>query len=169
MTETSDFILSIKPVYAHKILSGEKTVELRRKFPVDNVSGKWILIYSSLPDQAIIGAAEIRNVERLPIKELWVKHKAHVCINKIDFDNYYSGLDFGLGIVLRRVVKFDNSISVEELKSSFSFHPPQSYRYVKGKLLQLLYDSRVQIPIRHEYCDWPRGQSPSRRALIGAA
>lgn len=169
MAELSDFILSIRPVHAHNILSGEKTVELRRKFPIENVTGKWILIYSSAPDQAIIGAAEIKNVNKLPIKELWLKHRKHICISKAEFDSYYTNVEYGFGIELQRVVKFESSIKINELKASFSFHPPQSYRYVKGKLRQLLNDNRVQIPIRHKRSDWPRGQSSSGRELSGAA
>jgi predicted transcriptional regulator len=54
-------LLSIHPKYAHSILNGDKLVEFRKtkfKKPV-----KYCLIYSTSPDQKIIGFFEIKKIE----------------------------------------------------------------------------------------------------------
>ena len=39
-------LLSIKPKFALEIIEGKKTIELRRKFPVDKVIGGVAVIYA---------------------------------------------------------------------------------------------------------------------------
>jgi predicted transcriptional regulator len=50
-----DFVLSIKPEYATKIVEGLKKVELRRRFPYGTVTGARLYIYATVPIQAVIG------------------------------------------------------------------------------------------------------------------
>jgi predicted transcriptional regulator len=50
-----DVLVSIRPFYASKILTGHKTVELRRKFPEVGAVGATALIYSSSPVSAVVG------------------------------------------------------------------------------------------------------------------
>jgi hypothetical protein len=52
-----DVLVSIRPNFASKILDGDKTVELRRKFPEVGAMGMTALIYSSSPVSAIVGYA----------------------------------------------------------------------------------------------------------------
>jgi predicted transcriptional regulator len=66
-----DFILSIKPEYATKIVEGLKKVELRRRFPYGTVTGARLYIYATVPIQAVIGYATIRGVERMPVEQIW--------------------------------------------------------------------------------------------------
>jgi predicted transcriptional regulator len=49
-----DLLVSVRPKYASQILSGKKTVELRRKFPETIAAGTLALIYSSSPVRAIV-------------------------------------------------------------------------------------------------------------------
>lgn len=48
-----DIILSIKPKYAYLILSGEKTIEVRKVFPKKEIER--IYLYSSSPVQKVVG------------------------------------------------------------------------------------------------------------------
>ena len=59
---TRDLLVSLHPRHASNILSGEKTVELRRRFPEQHMRGALALIYSTTPVQAIVGVARIRHV-----------------------------------------------------------------------------------------------------------
>jgi predicted transcriptional regulator len=54
---TRDLLVSLHPRHASNILSGEKTVELRRRFPERHMRGALALIYSTSPVQAIVGVA----------------------------------------------------------------------------------------------------------------
>ncbi len=61
---SKDVLLSVKPAYANLLVDGIKTIELRRKFPVDLVPGTKCLIYSSSPTKKVIGECKIAKVER---------------------------------------------------------------------------------------------------------
>lgn len=71
IAKPKNVIISIKPEYALKIISGEKTIEPRRKFPTDDIEDGIALIYASSPIQEIIGYAVIAKVKRLSINQLW--------------------------------------------------------------------------------------------------
>jgi hypothetical protein len=67
---SKDVLFSIRPLHAEKILMGTKTVEVRRRFSHCLPPGVRALIYSTSPIQALIGAAEIRTVQWLPLKDI---------------------------------------------------------------------------------------------------
>ena len=162
MTVAADIVISIKPKHARNIIAGHKTVELRRRFADTSAIGRWMLIYSSSPEKAIIGAAKIENVRRMTVESLWRTFSEQVCIPRSEFLDYFSGVTEGVGVMLGLVTRFDIAIPACELRERFSFCPPQSYRYVRGQLNELLDDKRIQIPDRHERCDWSGGSSSGR-------
>jgi len=151
--QTSEIIISIRPEHVRNIMAGRKTVELRRRFPEGLAAGGLMLIYASSPEQALVGAACIENVRRMMPAGLWRSFKEQVCVPRDYFNAYFAGADEGFGVMLGRTVRFDEPIPVSELKERFSFSPPQSYRYVRGILIGLLKDERIQVPDRHEHCD----------------
>ena len=95
-----DVILSIRPVHAEKILDGSKTVELRRRFTGGVRPGTIALIYSTSPRSALTGSARIKEVQRLAVPELWERHCSAACLQKEEFEHYFSGLASGYAIVL---------------------------------------------------------------------
>lgn len=135
-----DVLLSIRPEFASKILTGEKTVELRRRFPTEAVTGATAIIYSSSPVQAIVGYARIDDVLALTVKQIWQRYGKSACISKKRFDAYFEGLDRGFAIILGDVIEFENSIKAEELREDFDFIPPQSFRYLNDEFAHLLSD-----------------------------
>ncbi|CAN0590793.1 unnamed protein product, partial [Ectocarpus sp. 12 AP-2014] len=52
-----DVVLSIRPKYSSRIIAGEKTVELRRRFPASAPKGTIAYIYSTSPERAMVGVA----------------------------------------------------------------------------------------------------------------
>ena len=163
MAATDDIIIiSVKPEHARNIIVGRKTVELRRRFADTSAIGRWMLIYSSSPEKALIGAVRIANVRRMAVGTLWRAFGEQACVPRAAFLDYFSGVTEGVGVILGPVVRFDPAISASELRERFSFCPPQSYRYIRGPLTDLLDDERIQIPDRHQRSDWSRGQLPSR-------
>ena len=61
---TRDLLISLHPRHASNILSGEKTVELRRRFPEQRTRGALALIYSTAPVQAVVGVAPLSSERR---------------------------------------------------------------------------------------------------------
>lgn len=133
-----DVIFSIRPVHAEKILDGSKTVELRRRFTGGVRSGTLALIYSTSPTCALTGSARIEEVQLLAVPELWEKHRAAACLEKKDFENYFSGLDNGYAIVLNSAKPLARPVKLPELRQRFGFEPPQSYQYIRPDLRALV-------------------------------
>jgi len=133
-----DVVLSIKPQYSEKILQGKKTVELRRRFPVSAPSGTVAYIYSTTPVRAMVGFAEIKNVLKLPIAEIWAEFEDSAYIEQIDFDNYFSGVEYGYALLFEEVKSFARPIPLDELRERFGFEAPQSYLYASQDLRRAL-------------------------------
>lgn len=146
-----DVLLSIHPNYASKILSGDKTVELRRKFPETSAIGATALIYSSSPVQAIVGFARIKDVLRLPIEQIWRNHGEAACIERRDFDAYFDGLDYGYALLLEDAQTLERQRSLEDLKKEFGFAPPQSFRYIDDGYASMLSNEQLHTPYRHQH------------------
>jgi predicted transcriptional regulator len=144
-----DFLVSIRPHYVDKILAGQKTVELRRRFPESVSVGTVVYIYSTSPVQAVVGFAKIKEVQRLAIADIWKEHADAACISRRDFYDYFSGRKFGFAIVLGAVKAVRNQLTVRELESQFGIVPPQSYRYVSDHFTSLFDDEPFQTTHRH--------------------
>lgn len=62
-------LMSVRPKYANAILAGRKTIELRRQFSRHHV-GATVFIYSSSPEQRIVGTARIGGVREIDVAEV---------------------------------------------------------------------------------------------------
>ena len=133
-----DFVLSIKPEYATKIVEGLKKVELRRRFPPGTVTGARLYIYATVPIQALIGYATIKQVEHMPIEKIWSTYHSVSFIDRVDFESYYSGLDDGYVILLDDVVRLDCPVPLSVLKDRLDFTPPQSFAYADDGFRRLV-------------------------------
>lgn len=142
----SGVLVSIRPKFASRIFRGEKTVELRRKFPASSVIGSTIVVYSSNPIQAVVGYARIRDVQRLDAGDLWVRHAEAACISKEEFERYFQGVEVGYAVLLDKVRSLETPVSAQALRRKFGLTPPQSYRYLDETRVSELIDGRIQTP-----------------------
>jgi predicted transcriptional regulator len=120
----SDVLMSIRPAYAEAILSGAKTVELRRRRPSFG-PGTRILIYATSPERRVRGAFEVRGVLEGSPARLWetVAHRAGIA--RTTFDTYFAGSDTAFAIEIanpRRIAP-----------AAISIRPPQSYQFLDPK------------------------------------
>lgn len=129
-----DVVLSIKPHYADKIIRGEKTVELRRRFTSKIEAGSNAFIYSTTPTRALTGIAKIDEVHSLPKRDIWRKFAERACVTKAEFDAYFNGVPSGVAIELDRAAELDEPIALGELRRRFNFAPPQSFLYAGSQL-----------------------------------
>jgi predicted transcriptional regulator len=159
-----DVLVSVRPIYATKILQGQKTVELRRKFPEVRATGALAVIYSSRPVSAVVGCARIKHVLKLPVPRIWTEYGSAACISKSAFDSYFAGLKFGFAVLLDSVKPLDRQPSLVELENKFGVVPPQSYRYLSKECVAFMSDGQIQLPLRHERRDRAR-RSPARGGL----
>lgn len=118
-------ILSIKPKYANAILNGEKKVEFRKLVFKKEI--KRVYIYSSSPEQRIIGYFTIDNIVSDTPKKLWQKFKQVGSINEDDFFEYFANKEIGYSINIKTYSRFKKAINPKDIFENFV--APQSYMY----------------------------------------
>lgn len=94
-------MLSIKPEYVERIMSGEKRYEFRRRtFKRDDVDA--IVIYETSPVQMVVGEAEVTGILAADPATLWERTGDKAGISYEDFMDYYRGRTIGYAITPRR-------------------------------------------------------------------
>jgi predicted transcriptional regulator/predicted XRE-type DNA-binding protein len=141
-----DVLFSIRPAHAEKILTGNKTVELRRRFASTVTPGTLALIYSTSPTSALIGSAKIKAVQCTDLRTLWKTHRKGACLDKSDFEAYFAGLERGYAIILDSARPLKRPVGLTELRKRFGFEPPQSYHYASPRIRGLVENERPQAP-----------------------
>lgn len=140
-----DVVLSIRPNYSTKIMQGIKTVELRRRFPVSAPRGTVAYIYSTSPVQAMVGSAEIAEVVKLPVADIWKKFNKMAQIERSSFNEYFAGVKQGFALRFTNVRPFNRPIDLTELRKRFAFEPPQSFLYATPLLRTALQDEYSNV------------------------
>lgn len=118
-------ILSIKPKYANAILSGEKKVEFRKLTFKQKIEK--VYIYSSAPEQKIIGSFTIDTIIADTPERLWKKFKNVGSIEEDDFFEYFADKELGYSIKIKSINKFRKAIDPKDIFENFV--APQSYMY----------------------------------------
>lgn len=129
-------LISIQPRFAHAILDGTKTIELRRTKPTLEPDAQ-ALIYASSPTKAIIGTATVTQIFQDQPTGLWARHKDATGVTVAEFTKYFKGAETAYGIELSQVQRIDDPVPLDELRRR-GLEPPQSWRYIDGTLAALL-------------------------------
>lgn len=118
-------LLSIKPKYANAILAGVKLVEFRKLTFKQEIER--VYIYSSSPEQRIIGYFTIEDIISDTPKKLWKEFNRVGSITEEDFFDYFANKEIGYSIKIKSVNKFKKA---KDPKTIFeNFVAPQSYMY----------------------------------------
>jgi len=127
----SDVLISIKPKYVDKIISGQKAVEIRtRKVTLQNNARLWI--YSTLPKASIQTLAYVKRVDIDDPKSIWKKYWASIGISKKSFYQYVNGSEKISAIVTGRIYKLPLEIRLDKIRSMVpGFHPPQFLKFMR--------------------------------------
>jgi predicted transcriptional regulator/DNA-binding XRE family transcriptional regulator len=141
-----DVVLSIRPQYTDRIMEGSKTAELRRRFPVSAPRGAIAYIYSTSPVRAMVGSAEIADVVKLPVAQIWRRYRKCAFVSKPDFESYFSGLNEGFVLKFANARPFPRQLELSELRDRFGFEPPQSFLYATAVLRRAIQDEFASIP-----------------------
>lgn len=118
-------LLSIKPEYSERILSGKKKFEFRRKCAARRVSK--ILIYTSAPRMKVVGEVEVVGIMEAAPQDLWKQTSTDAGISKQKFMEYFSQKENAYAYKLGKVTRFkkEKSLSDYGVKT-----PPQSFVYI---------------------------------------
>lgn len=131
-------ILSVKPIWADKILSGEKTIELRRRFMKPSRYPITAFLYSSSPTKALVGVANIEGILIGPPEELRIRVQSGACVIEDQYRAYFEGADEAVALMLTAPIRLGRPISLAELRSFSGFSPPMSWRRIKPAELDLV-------------------------------
>lgn len=122
-------LLSVAPEFAEKIAAGSKTVELRRRFPLVP-AGTWIYFYATLPVGALVGRAQVVEIDEDTPSALWGRHQGAAGLSRERFDAYFASRDHGYAVRLARFEPLE-ALDLSGLRAALpGFVAPQSYRYL---------------------------------------
>lgn len=117
-------IISIRPKFVQAIVSGAKTVEVRRRIPPIQ-AGTILWIYATLPIGAVVAVAVATQIFRGRPDELWASFGTQTGITKEDFDGYFEGTASGVCIGLGHV-RETPPVPISQLRlMRVGFNPPQ--------------------------------------------
>lgn len=101
-----DILLSIRPKWSQLILSGEKTVELRRRVPTK--AFRRVYFYETRPTCKVVCMAEATIISA-PLEEFWEQNGFDSRVTKEEYLGYFEGCSSAHGLALwnvRRVRPF---------------------------------------------------------------
>jgi predicted transcriptional regulator len=130
-------LLSVRPRYAHAILNGTKTAEIRRQRPAVH-PGTLVIIYATKPVGALVGTARISDISCGNPADMWEQHHGSTGVTRAEYDAYLSGAETAHLLFLRRVQRLEPLLTLEQIRSAVTFQPPQSYRYLNQHMLHNL-------------------------------
>lgn len=123
-------MISIKEKYVVEIVSGTKTIELRKAQPKVK-AGDTVIIYTTQPKKAVTAIATVKRIIRLSPENMWNNHNNQLGITKIEFEEYYKNSVLAVGIELQDVTKLDAEILLSAIKMIHpGFTPPQTFKYL---------------------------------------
>lgn len=121
--------LSIHPKYVDAILTGQKSIELRRRKP--RISEGPALIYATSPRMELVASTWISSVTHASLDSLWKIARESAAVSRSDFLAYFDGLIKGTGLHLEQVQCFGKPIALSRLREIWhGFQPPQGFRYL---------------------------------------
>lgn len=117
-----DVLMSIRPQYAEAIISGSKLYELRRRRPSFG-TGSRVIVYSSSPDQQLLGTFEAAAIHEADPQTLWKLVRGHAGIDRPTFTSYFAGCIVAYAIEVRSPQRL--------APAPLRFRPPQSYLFLR--------------------------------------
>jgi predicted transcriptional regulator len=126
-------LLSIKPEFVAQIFAGTKRYEFRRvvfKQPV-----KKVVVYSSAPEQMIVGEFDVEGVIHNSLDDLWRDTEHASGISASVFYSYFCDKDSGYAIKIGNVLRYQEPTPLNKIYPS---PPPQSFAYLSPDLLDAL-------------------------------
>ena len=123
-----DALISIRPEFVCRIISGDKRYEYRKKIfkrPVERV-----FIYSSAPQKRIVGFFEWYGVIFGDVDKVWKETSKFAGISIKEYESYFNNSNYAYAIRLDLLHVFNEPVNPWEFQG---FMPPQSYLYFGNK------------------------------------
>lgn len=125
-------LLSIRPPFVERILSGEKTVEFRRTSFPDSLAT--VVVYCTAPVQRVVAYFSVREIVVASPAKLWRLYHRTSGIARQSFFEYYEGCQCGSALRIGKVTPLTRPISLRLVSNGMK--PPQSVRYLDDQLYE---------------------------------
>jgi predicted transcriptional regulator len=131
-------LLSVRSPHVDRLLSGDKTVELRRR-PWRVPDGTVALLYGARDRRAIVGSVTVESTVVGSPSAIWMSHGPRSCLTRREFREYFAGSKLAVAISVGRVRQLRDPLALDELRRrSPTFRVPQSYRFVAREELDVV-------------------------------
>ena len=120
-------LLSIKPEFAHKIFDGTKKYEFRKQIFKDS-SIKKVIVYSSSPEQKVIGEFTIDDILNDTPSNLWLQTRDYSGITQAFYEEYFRGRKNAYAIKVASTKLYEQKKNLSDFDI---IYPPQSFAYVE--------------------------------------
>ncbi|MBC6108995.1 ASCH domain-containing protein [Pedobacter fastidiosus] len=123
-------LISIKEKYVSRIISGSKTIELRKAQPKVK-AGDTVIIYTTQPKKAVTAIATVKQIIKLSPQKMWERYENNLGITQNEFEDYYQNSSTAVGIELCSIIQLDSEILLSAIKMIHPrFTPPQTFKYL---------------------------------------
>ncbi|MEY0169866.1 hypothetical protein AB7V86_03260 [Providencia rettgeri] len=127
--ENLGILLSIKPIHANRIISGLKTIEIRRKIGQQFRENMKIFIYASSPTKKLLGSAMIDKIVIRNKSEISDIELSSACLSRTDIMDYATGIESINLIYLKNVIPINKNITISDIRA-LGITVPQSFCYI---------------------------------------
>jgi type I restriction enzyme S subunit len=126
-------LISIKPKYVEKIISKEKTFELRRSIFKKKVNK--VIIYSTSPEKKIVGYFKSNDIIKNKPENIWKELSDKLGVDEKDFFDYFENKDEGFALRIEDLEVFKSPIETDKLEN---FKAPQSFKYLNEEETEII-------------------------------
>lgn len=141
-------LLSIKPEFAEKILSGEKRYEFRRVIH-SNKKVNVVVIYMTAPIKKIVGEFQIDSILSDSPDKMWDKTQEFAGISRENYNKYFEGRKLAYAMSIGHVTEYLNPVDPKLVMPSFT--PPQSFMYYPIECSGQLTKGNRQIEMAYQF------------------
>lgn len=131
-------VLSVHPRHVARILSGRKTIELRRTRP-QVLPGQPIALYSTTPESALVAVVKVARLEVATPDALRSDELLEAAqISADEYDAYFRGADRAVALHLRDVAPLRNRVALSQIRERRQYFPPQTWHFFDAAGLRAL-------------------------------
>lgn len=137
-------ILSVHPRHVANMISGQKTVELRRTRPSVE-SGQPVALYATAPVSAVVATCTLESVRVEAPEILKASVLRDAQISSKEYDSYFAHRSQAVAMFLTSVSTLPVPITLGEMRATDSWHPPQTWQFVPHNQLTRLFGAHASL------------------------
>jgi predicted transcriptional regulator len=123
-------LISIRPTYVKRFLTGEKSVEIRNR-TVNLKPGSRLWIYTTLPRGCIEAVAEVHRVVLGTPTVIWHRYRDALAVTRATYLKYVNGASLVSAILTSGVFRLPIELNLSLLRERVpNFNPPQFLKYM---------------------------------------